>query len=67
MTTRATAQRSVRMKKLSTKAHLHILREDELETSFDDELQRAAKEKLETGVEKAEESVSSFYSAWTVT
>lgn len=58
MATRATTQRSVRTKKLSTKAHLQIYRENELDTTFEDVGQGVAKEKVETGVEKAEESVS---------
>lgn len=58
MATRATTQRSVRTKKLSTKAHLQIYRENELEATIEDVGQGVAKEKVETGVEKAEESVS---------
>lgn len=59
MSTRASTQRSVRTKKLSTKAHLQIYRENELDGTFEEVGQGVAKEKVETGVEKGEESVSS--------
>jgi enhancer of polycomb-like protein len=53
---RATSQR-FRQRKLSVKQNLGLFREDEIDTSFDDEAQRNIP-KVETGVEKGEEIVS---------
>jgi hypothetical protein len=55
---RAAGQR-FRQRKLSTKQNLAILRENEVEAIFDDEAQRNIP-RVETGVEKAEEVVSSY-------
>ncbi|KAF2086965.1 hypothetical protein K490DRAFT_43394 [Saccharata proteae CBS 121410] len=54
MTQRITAQR-FRQRKLSTKANLPIYRENEVEALIDEEAQRHVP-KVETGVEKAEET-----------
>ncbi|KAK5167546.1 Enhancer of polycomb-like protein 1 [Saxophila tyrrhenica] len=54
MSTRATAGRHVRQRKLNTKQPLRILREGELEDTYDDESQRNFPQ-VETGVEKGEE------------
>jgi enhancer of polycomb-like protein len=60
MSTRSTtAGRHVRQRKLNTKQPLRILREGELEETFDDEAQRQIQQ-VETGVEKGEEIVSSL-------
>jgi len=47
-----------RPKKLTSKASIPIVREDEIDIT-DDEVQNALQQ-IETGVEKAEESVSVF-------
>jgi enhancer of polycomb-like protein len=58
--TRASAQGArFRQRKLSTKQHLQILREDQVE-KIDDEAQRNIP-KVDTGVEKAEELVCAFF------
>jgi enhancer of polycomb-like protein len=58
MTARQTAQR-FRQRKLSVKQNLQIVREHEIEANIlDDEAQRNIP-KVETGVEKSEEIVSS--------
>jgi enhancer of polycomb-like protein len=49
-----------RPKKLTSKASIPIVREDQIET-INEEVQ-AALQQIETGVEKAEESVSTFAS-----
>jgi enhancer of polycomb-like protein len=60
MTARQTAQR-FRQRKLSVKQNLQIVRAHEIETNvLDDEAQRNIP-KVETGVEKSEEIVSSTY------
>ena len=56
MTTRATGQR-FRQRKLSVKQNLPILRESQVEKAIDDDAQRHIP-KIETGVEKGEEIVS---------
>lgn len=57
MTARVTGQR-FRQRKLSTKQNVAVLRESEVEKLVDDEAQRHIP-KVETGVEKGEEIVSS--------
>jgi len=64
-TTRATNARHVRQRKLNTKQPLRIIREDEIEEQPEDEAQRHIPQ-VETGVEKAEEIVSSAWSSFTV-
>jgi hypothetical protein len=51
--------RATRPKKLNSKQNVQIFREDQVESLSDYDTQRSA---IETGVEKAEESVSSFTS-----
>jgi enhancer of polycomb-like protein len=59
MASQRLANQRFRQRKLSTKQSLAILREHEVELTFDDEAQRNMP-KLETGVEKAEEIVWSL-------
>ena len=59
MTARATGQR-FRQRKLSTKQNLPVVREHEVEQLADDDASRHIP-KVETGVEKGEEIVSSRY------
>lgn len=59
MSTRATAARHVRQRKLNTKQPLRIFRESEVDDTPDDESQRNIPH-VETGVEKGEEIVSSL-------
>jgi hypothetical protein len=60
MTARQTGQR-FRQRKLSVKQNLTIVKEHEIETTIlDDEAQRNIP-KVETGVEKGEEIVSTFF------
>lgn len=55
-TTRASNARHVRQRKLNTKQHLRVLRENELEEAADESQQHIPQ--VDTGVEKAEEIVS---------
>jgi hypothetical protein len=57
MSTRASNARHVRQRKLNTKQALRIIREDEIDELPEDEAQRNIPQ-FETGVEKAEEVVS---------
>jgi enhancer of polycomb-like protein len=57
MASQRLAGQRFRQRKLSVKQNLAIVRENEVETSFDDEA-RTHIPKVETGVEKAEEIVS---------
>jgi enhancer of polycomb-like protein len=57
MAAQRVAGRTIRQKKLSTKQNLAIIREDDLEASYEDEAQKNIP-RVETGVEKAEEIVS---------
>lgn len=50
----STRGRATRPKKLNSKQNVQIFREDQVESLTDYDIQRAA---IETGVEKAEESV----------
>lgn len=59
MTARVTGQR-FRQRKLSTKQNLPVVRENEVEQLADDDASRHIP-KVETGVEKGEEIVSSRY------
>jgi hypothetical protein len=59
MSTRATAQR-FRQRKLSVKQNLPIVRESEVEKAIDDDAQRHIP-RIETGVEKGEEIVSTSH------
>ena len=59
MTARVTGQR-FRQRKLSTKQNLPVVREHEVEQLADDDASRHIP-KVETGVEKGEEIVSSRY------
>jgi enhancer of polycomb-like protein len=56
--TRASIARHVRQRKLNTKQPLRIIKEDEIDELPEDEAQRNIPQ-FETGVEKAEEVVSS--------
>ena len=56
MTQRVTGQR-FRQRKLSTKQNLQVLREHEVDVNLDEEAQRNIP-RIETGVEKGEEIVS---------
>ena len=56
--TRASIARHVRQRKLNTKQPLRIIKEDEINELPEDEAQRNIPQ-FETGVEKAEEVVSS--------
>lgn len=56
MSTRASTARHVRQRKLNTKQPLRILRENELEEANDESQQHIPQ--VDTGVEKAEEIVS---------
>jgi enhancer of polycomb-like protein len=62
MTQRVTGQR-FRQRKLSTKQNLPVVREHEVEQFADDDASRHIP-KVETGVEKGEEIVSSRYAAF---
>jgi hypothetical protein len=55
--TRASNARHVRQRKLNTKQPLRVIREDEIDELPEDEAQRNIPQ-FETGVEKAEEVVS---------
>jgi enhancer of polycomb-like protein len=57
MTARGVAGRTIRQKKLSTKQNIAVIREDEFEDTYEDEASRNIP-RLETGVDKAEETVS---------
>lgn len=58
-TTRASNARHVRQRKLNTKQHLRVLRENELEEATDESQQHIPQ--VDTGVEKAEEIVSTHH------
>jgi hypothetical protein len=67
MASQRVAGQRFRQRKLSVKQNLAIVREKEVEISFDDEA-RTHIPKVETGVEKAEEvvspSISIFFSSF---